>query len=325
MTNEFDLIARFFSRPVATGLLGGGDDCALFNVTSGLQVATSKDLLLEGRHFFADVDPCSLGHKALAVNLSDLAAMGARPLGCLLGLALPTLNETWVEQFAQGFYALAETHQCALLGGDTTRSQQGIALSVTVFGEIDPSLAMRRDAAQVGDDIWVSGALGAAEVACRLLAKTLPPNNALLQATRSALEWPTPRVELGQQLAHYAHAAIDVSDGLLQDLGHLLKASGVGAQVDEKRLPIHPALLEGARQTLDQEALRRALLAGGDLYELCFTAAPAQRLQIEQVGQALHIALSRIGTITKEPSLVVYDRAGVALTALPLGFDHFRT
>ncbi len=324
MATEFDLIARFFSRPVAADLLGGGDDCALFKVAPGLQVATSTDLLLEGRHFFSDVDPRALGHKALAVNLSDLAAMGARPIGCLLGLALPSIELAWAEQFANGFYALADEYDCALLGGDTTRSQQGIALSVTVFGEIDPSLALRRNAAQVGDEIWVSGVLGAADVACRMLAGEIATNTELLNATRAALEWPTPRVALGRQLRALAHAAIDVSDGLLQDLGHILSASRVGAELQESQLPVHPALTGLPPSVLSADALRRAVLAGGDLYELCFTAPSNHRQQIEKLGATLDLKLSCIGLIREEPGLVVYDQAGIAIPQLPLGFDHFR-
>jgi thiamine-monophosphate kinase len=324
VATEFDLIKRFFSRPVSAGLLGGGDDCALFGVTPGLQVATSTDLLLEGRHFFSDVDPRSLGHKALAVNLSDLAAIGARPIGCLLGLGLTAIDEAWVKQFAEGFYALADQHGCALIGGDTTRSLQGITLSVTVFGEVEPSLALRRNAAQVGDDIWVSGVFGAADIACRMLAGEIPLDAALLQATRSALEWPTPRVELGRQLRGHAHAAIDVSDGLLQDLGHILASSGLGAELYESRLPMHPALINLSKHMLPPEALRRALLAGGDVYELCFTAAPAQRAQLEIIGKALGLTLSCIGSVRAEPGLFVYDEARNIIPDLPKGFDHFR-
>ena len=324
MATEFDLIKRFFSRPVSAGLLGGGDDCALFGVTPGLKVATSTDLLLEGRHFFSDVDPRSLGHKALAVNLSDLAAIGARPLSCLLGLGLPAIDEAWVEQFAEGFYALVDQYGCALIGGDTTRSQQGITLSVTVIGEVEADLALRRNAAQVGDDIWVSGVLGAADIACRMLAGEIPLDTDLLHATRRALEWPTPRIELGQQLRAHAHAAIDVSDGLLQDLGHILTASNVGAELYEQRLPIHPALTGLPKQMLPPGVLRRAVLAGGDVYELCFTAAPAQRAMLEKTGQTLGVALTCIGTIRKEPGLVVYDQGGTAIPQLPSGFDHFR-
>lgn len=328
MASEFDLISRFFKRPVPAGMLGGGDDCALFRITSGLELATSKDLLLEGRHFFPDVDAFTLGHKSLAVNLSDLAAMGAKPIACLLGLALPSFDEAWVERFADGFYALADQHGCALIGGDTTRSEQGIAISVTVFGEVDPAQAMRRDAAQVGDDIWVSGQLGAADVAYRILAGSLKDHSSqglfglegsLLEQTRASLETPNPRVFLGRRLAAHTHAAIDISDGLLQDLGHILQASGVGARMDESLLPVHPALAQ-----LSQADRRRAVLAGGDVYELCLTAAVDQRDHFERIGLEAGVPLTRVGQITAGTELFVYDDAGQLIQPLPQGFDHFR-
>ncbi|NMU93927.1 thiamine-phosphate kinase, partial [Achromobacter ruhlandii] len=188
MASEFDLIARYFTRAAPAGLLGVGDDCALFPVPPGEQVATSTDLLLEGRHFFPDVDPKALGHKALAVNLSDLAAMGARPIGCVLGLALPRLDEAWLAAFAEGFHALAQVHGCPLIGGDTTRSVHDLAISVTVFGAVPADAALRRDGARADDDIWVSGELGAADVAYRLLDGQDPADAARLAATRGALE-----------------------------------------------------------------------------------------------------------------------------------------
>ena len=317
---EFDLIGRYFKRPVPHGMLGGGDDCALFSVQSGKQIATSTDLLLEGRHFFSDVDPRTLGHKALAVNLSDLAAMGATPIACLLGLGLPGMDTDWIEKFADGFYALADAYACPLIGGDTTRSLHGVTLSVTVFGAIDPLRAMRRSAAQAGDEIWVSGYLGAADIACRMLADEIKPDPELLKNIRHALELPVPRVELGSMLAEYAHAAIDVSDGLLQDLGHILTASGCGAQIFESQLPIHSAL-SGLPETL----LRQAALAGGDLYELCFTAPVSAHAAIQEIGRHLNIPLTPIGRTTPDPSLQVLDRAGWLVSDLPAGFDHFRT
>ena len=333
MASEFDLISRFFKRPVPAGMLGGGDDCALFRITPGLELATSKDLLLEGRHFFSDVDPYTLGHKSLAVSLSDLAAMGAKPVACLLGLALPTFDEAWVARFADGFYALADLHGCALIGGDTTRSEQGLSISVTVFGEVDPAHAMRRSAAQAGDDIWVSGQLGAADIAYRLLAGSFTESSnsaqktrglfgldgSLLEQTRPALETPVPRVFLGRRLSAHAHAAIDISDGLLQDLGHILQASGVGARIDEGLLPAHPAL-----QSLSQADWRRAVLAGGDVYELCVTASIDQRDHFERIGLEAGVPLTRIGQITAELGLNVYDQAGQLIQPLPHGFDHFR-
>lgn len=317
MGSEFDLISRYFKRPVPAGMLGAGDDCALLPIKPGLALATSKDLLLEGRHFFSNVDPYTLGHKALAVNLSDLAAMGARPIACLLGLALPRFDEPWVARFAEGFYALADQYGCALIGGDTTRSQTGIAISVTVFGEIDPALAMRRQAACVGDDIWVSGQLGAADVAYRILAGELMSD--ALEQTRAALETPNPRVFLGRRLSAHAHAAIDISDGLLQDLGHILKASGVGASIQEAQLPVHAAL-----RALDPADRRRAVLAGGDVYELCLTAAVDQRDNFERIALEAGVALTRIGHITAGTALEVYDQTGQQIEPLPLGFDHFR-
>lgn len=203
MASEFDLIARYFTRAAPAGLLGVGDDCALFPVPPGEQVATSTDLLLEGRHFFPDVDPKALGHKALAVNLSDLAAMGARPIGCVLGLALPRLDEAWLAAFAEGFHALAQVHGCPLIGGDTTRSVHDLAISVTVFGAVPADAALRRDGARADDDIWVSGELGAADVAYRLLDGQYPADAARLAATRGALEWPEAASGAGPGVARH--------------------------------------------------------------------------------------------------------------------------
>ena len=317
---EFDLIERYFKRPVPDGMLGGGDDCALFRVPPGMLIATSTDLLLEGRHFFSDVDPCTLGHKALAVNLSDLAAMGAKPLGCLLGLGLPNIDTSWVEKFAQGFYALSNEYSCPLIGGDTTRSLRGITLSVTVFGSVDPLRTMPRSAAQPGDEIWISGYLGAADIACRMLAGEIQHQPELLTRIRHTLELPVPRVALGLRLAEYVHAAIDVSDGLLQDLSHILKASGCGAQILEAQLPIYSVLHD-----LPKPLVRQAALAGGDLYELCFTAPVSAHAAILAISEELKILLTPIGTITLDAGMQVRDAAGVTISELPAGFDHFRT
>lgn len=318
MPSEFDLIARYFTRPVPAGTLGVGDDCALFPVPSGMQIATSTDLLIQGRHFFPDVDPQALGHKSLAVNLSDLAAMGAQPLGCVLGLALPHASEPWLAAFARGFHALADAHACPLLGGDTTRSPQDLAISVTVFGAVAGDRALRRDAAQIGDQIWVSGTLGAADVAYRLLDGKLPADDALLMATRHALEWPEPRVALGQGLAGLAHAAIDISDGLLQDLGHILSASRVGAQLRYDAMPIAPAL-----HGLPASDAMHAVLGGGDVYELCFTAAASEHNRILQSAAAAGVPVTMIGHITQDLGVVVLGADGDPLPTLPRGFDHF--
>ncbi|GAB1575862.1 thiamine-phosphate kinase [Bordetella petrii] len=318
MASEFDLIARYFTRPAPAGMLGVGDDCALFPVPAGMQIATSTDLLIQGRHFFPDVDPAALGHKALAVNLSDLAAMGARPIGCVLGLALPQASEPWLAGFAQGFHGLADRHGCPLMGGDTTRSPHDLAISVTVFGAVAPERALRRDAARAGDDIWVSGALGAADIAYRLLDGQLPADPQRLAATRRALEWPEPRVALGQALGGLAHAAIDISDGLLQDLGHVLEASGVGARLAYAALPVASSLHGLAPATVS-----RAVLGGGDAYELCFTAAPGDRDRVQAAAAAAGVPVTTIGRIDPRPGIVVADADGQPLADLPRGFDHF--
>ncbi|OZI48924.1 thiamine-phosphate kinase [Bordetella genomosp. 5] len=318
MPSEFDLIAQYFTRPAPDGMLGVGDDCALFPVPAGMQVATSKDLLVSGRHFYPDVDPRALGHKSLAVNLSDLGAMGAQPIGCLLGLALPSADAAWLAAFADGFHALAARHGCALIGGDTTRSPQDLVISVTVFGAVAPTRALRRDAARPGDDIWVSGELGAADVAYRLLDGQIPPDATLLAATRRALEWPEPRVALGQALGGIAHAAIDLSDGLVQDLGHILKASAVGARIDYAALPVAAAIA-----ALPEPVRRRAILGGGDVYELCFTAPASARDAVADAARRAGVPVSRIGAIVPEAGIEVREADGRLMEALPGGFDHF--
>ena len=318
MASEFDLIARYFTRPAPAGMLGVGDDCALFPVPPGMHIATSTDLLIQGRHFFPDVDPQALGHKALAVNLSDLAAMGARPIGCVLGLALPQADETWLAAFARGFHGLAGVHGCPLMGGDTTRSPHDLAISVTVFGAVAPGRALRRDAARAGDQVWVSGALGAADVAYRLLDGQLPADAARLAGARRALEWPEPRVALGLALGGLAHAAIDISDGLLQDLGHVLAASGVGAQLRYDAMPAAAAV-----QGLPAAAAAQAVLGGGDAYELCFTAAPGDRGRVLAAAAGAGVPVTAIGHIDPRPGIVVLDANGQPMANLPRGFDHF--
>lgn len=317
--SEFDLISRYFKRPVASDMLGVGDDCALFTVTPGLQVATSMDLLLEHRHFFSNVDPVRLGHKALAVNLSDLAAMGAKPIACLLGLALPRVDDQWLEGFSAGFHALSRQSLCPLIGGDTTRSQSDVAISVTVFGAVNPDVALRRAAGVVGDDVWVSGVFGAPDVAYRMLAGLIPAKDDVLLATRDALELPSPRIELGHAIAGHAHAAIDISDGLVQDLGHILEESRLGAVISENLIPVHPALVG-----LPVEIRRHSVLCGGDLYELCFTAPVSEREHILSIGRRLGLRLSRIGALMAEPGLKLINEHGQTVDAPGGGFDHFR-
>ena len=321
---EFELIRRHFQRSgqpqPAQVLLGIGDDCALLQPTPGHQLAISSDMLVQGRHFFADVDPAALGHKALAVNLSDLAAMGARPLGFTLALALPQADNDWLSAFAQGLFALADAHACPLVGGDTTRGPLNIC--ITVFGELRPGQALRRSAAQPGDDLYLSGRTGEARLALELLLGTgwalqhTAPG--ALPRLRHRLERPTPRLALGQALAGLAHAALDLSDGLAGDLGHILQASGVGAHIEQALLPVAPDL-----QTLPEAQRLVCMLHGGDDYELLFTAAPAQRAAVAAAAQASQTPVQRIGHINATPGLWLLNAAGEQVTLSPRGFDHF--
>lgn len=321
---EFDLIARYFTRPVRRAALGVGDDCALLSVTPGMQLAVSSDMLVEGRHFFADVDPAHLGHKALAVNLSDLAACGARPLAFTLALALPRVDAPWLQAFADGLLRLADAHQCELVGGDTT--QGPLNLCVTVFGEVPTGQALLRSGARVGDDIYVSGTPGEARLALDALRGRLALPPAALQQLRPRLEQPTPRVALGLALRGVASSAIDVSDGLLGDLGHILKASGVGACVDATvatNLLAASAQQAGSAADFDAQTLMQCALAGGDDYELVFTAPPAQQAAVQAAAQASGTRATRIGRVEPAPGLRVVDSQGQPVAQHFASFDHF--
>lgn len=319
MLSEFDLIARYFTRApqdAARIPLAVGDDCALLAPSPGKQLAVSTDMLVENRHFFAGTDPFQLGHKSLAVNLSDLAAMGARPLAFTLALSLPQADPAWLEPFARGLLALADMHGCALIGGDTTKGPLNIC--ITVFGEVEPGRALQRDRAQIGDDIWVSGTLGDARLAlaaCREEIVLAAPDFA---RAAERLHAPTPRVALGQALAGIAHAALDVSDGLAGDLGHILARSGCGATLDVDALPAGPVL------SVQETTLRRRFaLSGGDDYELCFTAPPAHCEQVLAAAQTCATPVTRIGRIEAQPGLRLVDAGGTALALDHASFDHF--
>jgi thiamine-monophosphate kinase len=293
---EFDLIERFFWRPAGQGprraVVGNGDDCAVIAPAPGMQLAVSTDTLVEGRHFLSTVDPARLGHKALAVNLSDLAACGARPLAFTLALTLPRVDEAWLAGFAQGLLALADAHDCELIGGDTTAGP--LAIGITVMGEVPPGQALLRSGAQAGDDLWVSGWPGLASLALEAFRGRLQPplSGDEFEVARRAMECPEPRVGLGLALRGLASAAIDVSDGLLGDLGHILRRSQMGATLVLDALPVHPVLA-----TRPEAQQHDGLLAGGDDYELLFTAPVAHRAQVLQVGDALGLPVSRIGRI----------------------------
>lgn len=315
---EFELIRRYFVRePARRAELGIGDDCALLQQAgSSSSLAISTDMLVSGRHFFPDVDPRSLGHKCLAVNLSDLAAMGAEPRAFTLALALPEADESWLAAFSEGLFSLADRHGCELVGGDTTRGP--LTISITVLGECPTASALRRDHAEPGDDIWVSGEIGAASYAVneRYAGRPLAADH---PAVRRA-EWPTPRVELGLALRHWARAAIDLSDGLHGDLGHICERSRLGASLELAALPVDACLRD-----LPIERQQAIALAGGDDYELVFTAAPENRPAIEGIGQRLGLRLTRIGNMTSGGNIRLVDHRGQTKHVELRSFDHFAT
>ena len=330
---EFELIDRFFKQPAqargasSTVPLGIGDDCALLRPSPGMELAISTDMLVEGRHFFPDMDPGALGHKALAVNLSDLAAMGAEPLGFTLALALSderARDADWLEAFSGGLLALSETLECPLVGGDTTAGPLNIC--VTVFGQVPARQALRRDGARAGDDVWVSGTLGDARLALGALRGdwALPPE--VLASARQRLERPTPRVSLGRALRGIAHAAADVSDGLAGDLGHILRASSVGACLDAESvlsLVATRAHFHSVDSVLNTPKWLDIVLRGGDDYELVFTAPPTARVAIQSAGARAATPVTRVGQIEATQGLRLLEANGRAASVAAHAFDHF--
>lgn len=329
---EFDLIERYFRRPAGVGprhaVVGNGDDCAVLAPRAGMQLAVSTDTLVEGRHFLSTVRPARLGHKCLAVNLSDLAACGATPVAFTLALTLPRVDEAWLAGFARGLLDIADEHDCELIGGDTTAGP--LSIGITVIGEVPPGQALLRCGAQPGDELWVSGLPGEARLALEAFRGNLHPGLGAdtLEATRLAMECPVPRVALGQGLRGLATSAIDVSDGLLGDLGHILARSRVGASLALDALPLSPHL-----QGHPRERQLDCILAGGDDYELLFTAPAARRAQVQALGDGLGLLLSRIGRIEASPGLTLWQGSLAALEsgqALPAvanrwaSFDHFK-
>ena len=328
---EFDLIERYFKAPASAmqssdGVaLGIGDDCALLQTSTGMQLAISSDMLVEGRHFFADVDPFKLGHKALAVNLSDLAACGAKPVAFTLALSLPKADETWLAPFSHGLMALAAKHNCALIGGDTTQGPLNIC--ITVFGEVPKQQTLLRSGAQVGDDIYVSGTLGDARLALEALRGTLALPMEAFASAKARLETPTPRVALGMALRGIASSAIDVSDGLLGDLGHILKQSQVGATIDtSKAIFLIATQLTNTSDTgqFNQKLQLKYVLSGGDDYELAFTAPVHQRDAILAAAQTSQTPVTRIGQIETALGLRLEDEQGQPVPNNFGSWDHFK-
>ncbi|MGZ8198273.1 MAG: thiamine-phosphate kinase [Burkholderiales bacterium] len=319
--SEFDIIRRYFTHAAPQATLGVGDDAAIVRPRAGYELAISVDMLLEGRHFFPGADPERLGHKTLAVNLSDLAAMGATPRWATLAVALPRVDTRWLAAFSRGFFALARRHRVDLIGGDTTRGP--LTLCVQVMGEVPRGQALRRDGARLDDDVWVSGQIGGAAMALEVIAGRMRVPASARRALEARLHAPTPRLALGLRLRRIAHSAIDVSDGLLADLGHICERSRVAARVHWEAFPATPLV----RALAQSERGAQALLAGGDDYELCFTAPRRRRAAVVAAAVKARTPVMLIGTIVRrqrgQPLVQVLDSVGKPLTVRRKGFDHF--
>lgn len=319
---EFDLIAmiRRGVRGAGPGVaLGIGDDAALLRLPARAELVATTDVLIEGVHFPCGTDASRVGWKALAVNLSDLAAMGAVPAWVLLALALPRADARWVRAFAKGFAALARQHRVALVGGDTTRGP--LSITVTALGLVPSGHALRREGARAGDAIYVSGTPGDAAAGLAIVQRRLRGAAAgASRALRARLDRPVPRVALGVALRGIARAAIDVSDGLVQDLGHVLRASGVGAVIEADAVPASAAL---RKAVADQRRRRELQLAGGDDYELLFTVPRRREFRVPGIAAKLRLPLTRIGTITRDRALVVRDSDGRRVRVGRGGYEHF--
>jgi thiamine-monophosphate kinase len=320
MSPEFNLIAKYFTRATPHADLGVGDDAALIRISAGYQLAVSTDMSVAGTHFFVDAAPYDVGWKSLAVNVSDMAAMGATPKWATLALALPEVNEAWLAEFSRGFFACADAFKIDLIGGDTTRGPLNI--SVTIMGEVATGKALKRNGAQVGDDIWVSGTLGNAALALAVLQNRYAmdvnwPNNEL-ENCLPYLHRPQPRVALGLALQAIATSCIDISDGLMADLGHLLKASNLGAALHIEKLPV--SIYSSSH--LHEAMIQQCVLTGGDDYELCFTAPASQRNAVEMIAKQQNIPITRIASTSMDIGLQAYYNQN-EISFLTKGFDHF--
>ncbi len=320
MTPEFNLIKQYFTAPTRHTILGIGDDAALISMGADMQLAISSDMLVAGTHFFADAAPYDIGWKALAVNVSDMAAMGARAKWATLAIAFPEISEAWLSEFSRGFFACADAFNVDLIGGDTTRGPLNI--SVTIMGEVPIGEALRRDGAQAGDDIWVSGQFGSAALGLAHLQNKIVLQNELAICL-NALNTPTPRAALGLALRDIATSCIDISDGLLADLGHILKASNCRARIDLEKIPC----IELLKNNLDNPQFQATILAGGDDYELCFTAPKSKYVDINALSKQLNLPIACIGSTRMASSLntggLQVDYKNNQITLLKQGFDHF--
>ena len=323
MTPEFNLINEFFKLPTTQTDLSVGDDAALISIANGMQLAISADMLVAGTHFFADCDAYKLGWKSLAVNISDMAAMGAQAKWATLAIALPAINAAWLSRFSAGFFACAKQFNVDLIGGDTTRGS--LTISVQIMGEVPIGAAIKRSGAQLKDDIWVSGQLGSAALGLAYLQgnhKNNLPISALsaddLNLCLQALHAPIPRSALGLSLRGTATSCIDISDGLFADLEHILSASNCGATLDLEAIPC----IEALKKSLENPASQGYILAGGDDYELCFTAPKSARESILAISKQLNSPLSLIGETHAGNDLnVTYQNQQLSISKK--GFDHF--
>jgi len=319
--SEFEIIRRFFTHRAPGAVLGVGDDAAIVRARRGMELLVSADMLLSGRHFFPNADPAQLGHKSLAVNLSDMAAMGAAPRWATLSIALPRVDARWLKAFMGGFMRLARRHRVDLVGGDTTRGP--LTICVQVIGEAPAGSALRRDGARAGDDVWVSGSLGDAALALAALKGRIRIAAGERRQLEGRLHAPAPRVALGVALRGIARSAIDISDGLVADLGHICERSKVSAVVALDRVPVSAAM----KRHLDRPVARAAVLAGGDDYELCFTAGRSRRDAVTRVARRLRTRLTRIGAIVRarrgRAAVTAMDAAGRPVRLHQTGFDHF--
>lgn len=319
MASEFELIRRHFTLPTRNTKLGVGDDAALLVPRPGMELVVTSDMLVAGTHFFADTNPVDLGWKTLAVNVSDIAAMGATPRWAFLAIALPDADEAWIARLARGFAECAECFDIDLAGGDTTRGP--LTLSVTLIGEVATGNAIRREGARDGDDLWVTGTPGLASLGLAHLRGEPSLSDDAAAICLAALHRPQPRLGAGQALKGIATAMLDVSDGLLGDLGHILEHSGVGAEIDLECLP--SGLPDD--HAISRARLQEAVLRGGDDYELLFTAPACRRDGISNLSAHLTLPFSRIGKITGDAGIIMLvDRQGSRTPATALGYDHFR-
>ncbi len=318
--NEFELIRDYFAnQPVRREdvVLGIGDDAALVSVPPGHELVVSTDMLVAGVHFPDATDAASIGHKALAVNLSDLAAMGADPAWFTLNLSLPQAEHAWLGEFCTGLYGLARRFQVALIGGDTTRGP--LTVGIQILGLVPHGQALTRSGARPGDSICVTGYLGEAALGLQLVQGRLDLPEEYQQSVIERLNRPLPRVAAGLQLRGFVSACIDISDGLVADLGHILEASHVGAHIHLDRLPLSPAY-DHARERVGWQPA----LAGGDDYELCFTVPPAKESELRKRAAQFGVAFHEIGRIEAEAGLRVIDEQGASYTPATAGYDHFR-